>query len=961
MSDPIHFGPFRLDLRQGRLWRGEAAIPIRAKTFAVLQYLAERPGELVTKQELLDAVWHDVAVTEDMPRICVRELRRALGESARTARFIETERGRGYRFVIPAAGTEDEGFEPEATDRSVEMVGRASELARLRSHHERASAGQRANVWITGEGGIGKTTLLDSFLADLPNDASLLLGHGQCIEGRGEGEPYQPVLEAVAQWCRGARRDAVVEVLGTLAPTWLAELPWLAGDGAADGPADGLSRSGDRMLREFCVLIEALGREATVVLALEDLHWSDTPTIHLLSALAQRREPARLLVVATLRPADADATGHPAARLLAELERKRLCEEIAVASFDEPLVARLLARSFDDDDVAYRLAPVVTAQTGGNPFFVRAVSDHLVEEGVIERGDRSGSLAVEPDAIELRIPDGIRRMVEAELGRLDATTLEILEAASLVDGEFSSQQIEAALRADIEEIEATCDDLAHAGQLLSNTGEVAWPDGSAGASYAFRHTFYPSVLRERVGATRRRRLHERLGKRLEVGFAEAGDQVAAQLALHFEACGAVIQAVHWLERSAALATRRYASPEAEQLLSRAIGLLHRLPESEERSALELRLQLLLGPVVATQRGLADESVLGVFTRAVELCDDGDPAGLDAALVGLQVSSLMRGELASAVERGRAWLARAERGDPNGLVQARLTLGLILYFLGELTEARDLLERGAAAYSPERDRSKVTVYDVDLGVTAICYLAFTLWALGEPALAAERMAEAETLARELRHPNTIGLALTSAAWLLHHCRETDAALASSEAAVAFSTEHGPTYWLESARITHSWALIDAGRPEEGRNLILEVAASAETIRTHVADRYAAARLAEAMLALGDPHGALALLDPLLDPSRAPEERIYQSALHRLRGKVLLALDGREGEAERELGRAVETAAAQGARGFQLQAALDLARLQGSAEGLRSVVEAFDPALETVDLREARRLLRALEGA
>ena len=101
MSSEPHrlFPPFRLDLVNAQLWRGDQEIRLRRKTFDVLRYLADHPGQLVTKEALLDAVWAEVTVSDSMPAICVTELRKALGDEARIPRFIETVHRRGYRFI----------------------------------------------------------------------------------------------------------------------------------------------------------------------------------------------------------------------------------------------------------------------------------------------------------------------------------------------------------------------------------------------------------------------------------------------------------------------------------------------------------------------------------------------------------------------------------------------------------------------------------------------------------------------------------------------------------------------------------------------------------------------------------------------------------------------------------------------------------------------------------------------
>src|SRR5262245_39945436 len=100
----LFFFSFRLDVGNAQLWQGEYAVPLRRKTLALLQYLAEHAGQLVTKTQLFDALWSGVSVEEGALTICMAELRKALGDDARKPRFIETVHGRGYRF-LPAITT----------------------------------------------------------------------------------------------------------------------------------------------------------------------------------------------------------------------------------------------------------------------------------------------------------------------------------------------------------------------------------------------------------------------------------------------------------------------------------------------------------------------------------------------------------------------------------------------------------------------------------------------------------------------------------------------------------------------------------------------------------------------------------------------------------------------------------------------------------------------------------------
>src|SRR5262249_44972324 len=139
----MHFPPFRLDLAAGQLWRAARPVALRPKTFGVLHYLASRAGELVTKEELLDAVWASVAVTGDVVRISIGELRRALDDDPEAPRFIVTVHGRGYRFAARLADLPGEPPPGEPEVGGTSIVGREAELATLRQWLDDSRRGER--------------------------------------------------------------------------------------------------------------------------------------------------------------------------------------------------------------------------------------------------------------------------------------------------------------------------------------------------------------------------------------------------------------------------------------------------------------------------------------------------------------------------------------------------------------------------------------------------------------------------------------------------------------------------------------------------------------------------------------------------------------------------------------------------------------------------------------------------
>src|SRR5262245_31388461 len=204
------FGPFRLDVRDERLWRGRDVVPLRHKTFGVLHALVAQAGQLLTKEALFAGVWPETAVSDTVLTVAIRELRRVLGDQARRPRFIETVHGRGYRFIAPVTVVDPSSTRPQtagmpyqaqpgAVARPACFVGREGELAQLHQSFSRSLQGTRQVVFITGAAGMGKTALVDTFVAQVRAVATLWVGHGQCLAQYGPGEPYLPVLEALGR------------------------------------------------------------------------------------------------------------------------------------------------------------------------------------------------------------------------------------------------------------------------------------------------------------------------------------------------------------------------------------------------------------------------------------------------------------------------------------------------------------------------------------------------------------------------------------------------------------------------------------------------------------------------------------------------------------------------------------------------------------------------------------------
>ena len=235
-----------------------------------------------------------------------------------------------------------------------------------------------------GEPGAGKSALVDAFLAEAAAPGGAVAGVGQCVGHRGPGEPYMPVLEALGELARGPQAEAVQAALAQRAPTWLVELPWLLDESpdaeAVRHRAQGATRS--RMLREMLEALDAISAAAPVLLVLEDLHWADDSTLDLLDAVLRRRDPARLMVLGTFRPAG-EQGGAAIAALANDLCVRGAAESLPVGRLPEDAVAVYLRRRFPAGPLPDGLAAVLARRAGGNPLFMRNLVDHWLAEGVL--------------------------------------------------------------------------------------------------------------------------------------------------------------------------------------------------------------------------------------------------------------------------------------------------------------------------------------------------------------------------------------------------------------------------------------------------------------------------------------------------------------------------------------------------------------------------------------------------
>jgi DNA-binding winged helix-turn-helix (wHTH) protein/predicted ATPase len=889
------FGAFRFNTRTGQLWRDGSEVKLTPRAAAVLQMLVERAPEVVTKQELFDGVWGGMAVGDDSLTSCIHELRDAIGDDARYPRTIETRYRRGYRFIMPATRIVDQcraAAPPQVpVCKPSQLVGRLTHLQELGRAFDRAWSGQRQIVFVTGEPGIGKSSLTDFFLEQLQTTHAVRIAHGQCVDHHGIGEPYLPLIEALTRLAGGPDGTAVKRTISAQAPSWFAQMPslWTRSERSALEARGRATR--DRMMRELTLAVETIASEAPILLKLEDIHWSDASTLDWLAHVARRPEPARLMVLATFRPNDAAAAKADLGGLVTELALHGQCKQIALGPLGlEAIEIYLMARLGDNDGSARsrEMATLLLERTGGNPLFVVSIVNELAQP------DISGRTT---DAI-LSIPHDVRRFIDRQIDQLNESDRSLLTAASVIGREFTTAAVAAALEIDVEKVETRCAHLSRHGVFTDRSASVTWPDGTPAELYSFRHDLY----------------------RLDV--------IASQLAEHFERGNELAQAIPYHQRAAAKALRRSANKEAIGHLRRALDAIEHIEDEVERTRVEVELRVGLGAAFMANQGFGAPEVLEAYSRAEELCKRlGDRPDIFAALWGQWLFRWGRSEMDTAWRLCMKMLALAKKYDDSGLkLQAHHAAWATSFARGELAKVRAHAKAGLALYDAKNHQAMASSNgNHDAAICARYFSALSLALAGEEERARMMADTSLAAARRLDDPFSLALSLYFASVTAQVLDDVALAARHAEASRQMATEHDlamPRAWSTGVM---GWCAVETGDPAGGIALLTEAVTALEAAHSRHFMPYLLGLLSQAHMKVGHHADAMKAAEDGIALAAGGGERFYTAELHRLRGELLARRqDGHIQRAEASFQIAIELARDQGAIALENKAIASLRR-------------------------------------
>ncbi|MGI8735533.1 MAG: serine/threonine-protein kinase PknK [Pyrinomonadaceae bacterium] len=464
------------------------------------------------------------------------------------------------------------------------FVGRGPQLNRLEAILQQAIDGSGRVVFITGEPGIGKTSLSDEFLRRARTRfPGLSVSRGRCVEQYGTGEAYLPFLDAVGSLLEGPARERLATIMKTSAPTWCWQLPaaFSSTGGIETLQQETIGATKERMMREMGDALSLFATTSPVVLLLEDLHWADPSSVDLLRHLCQRISNQRLLIAGTFRPEDIERSNHPLKGLKAEMQAHKLCEEIPLDSFSPAHIQEYLNDLFAPHRFPPEFAIGIHEKTEGHPLFAMNLLQYLQERGDIAKTNEHWVLSRPLSEVELEAPESVRSMISRKVDALAEEERRTLQYASVEGQEFLSTVASRLLSVDEVDLEEMLARIEKNYRLVVIRGEEELPDGSLATRYRFAHALYQNFLYDGLVAKRRVMLHRQAGETLAQHYGRRAPQIAAQLALHFERGRDFPRAVEFLIHAGDNATALYGNAEAAEHYTRALSLAEKLPEDEQ--------------------------------------------------------------------------------------------------------------------------------------------------------------------------------------------------------------------------------------------------------------------------------------------------------------------------------------------------------------------------------------------
>lgn len=890
------------------------------------------------------------------------------------------------------------------------VVARERELEKLRQILDQVMARNGRIVFVTGEAGSGKTTLVTEF-ANRSQDyhKDLIVAGGNCNAHTGVGDPYHPFREILelltgdveARWSAGAISRDRARIIWNMIPFTLQTLvdagpdlvdTFISGQSLLDRASsfatdnsDSFARledilrlnKGDPIVRnqlqsdlfvQYSRVLQILSSRLPLILILDDLQWADVGSISLLFHLGRSLAGSRILIVGIFRPEEI-AMGragqrHPLEPVVNELQRLYGNVEVNVDQIEGYVYIDELLDS-EPNRISSQFREMLYGLTRGHPLFTIEVLRGMQERGDILKDEHG--LWVEGPALDWeKLPARVEAVIAERIARMDPELQATLRIASIEGETFTAEVVAKILARPKAEIlnQLSCE--LERKHRIVRAHSIQRINGMFLSSYRFCHFLVQKYLYNSMDEIERVYLHEEVGTVLKEIYAHQVESgvITPKLAYHFLEARNTEKAIYYLHQSGLRAMVMSAYQEAIVHLKKGLTVLAESQSPDLYAQLELLLTLDLSTALHHAKGSVDVEADRTALRALDLCEKvGNVSQLCKILATLSVYNYVKGENKLALGYTKRLLKLGEELQDSILVGvANWCLGIIYFVMGKYLLSRRHLEKSVLSYdSKEHYLPYVLLRGIDVGMSAMAYLACCLWALGYPDQAMKLSKEASRMMNDIDHAFTLADVLRYGICELHKQRRDGQALEEgAKELIRLSEDKYFSGWLATGKYCLGEAYILDGHYEKGISLIEDGVAREFSFGTKVGIPGPLCYLVEGYTRLGNFDQGLKVCNESLELIQKTDQHQWEPEHYRILAKLHL-LRGDEGGAEKALLKAIDLAHEMDGKSWELRAAIDIAHLwqsQGKAEEGRQLVKElyswFTEGFETPDLQEARKI-------
>ena len=697
-----------------------------------------------------------------------------------------------------------------------QVIGRESVLEDLTSALESVESGHGQFRCISGEAGMGKSTVTEAFLQQVRGrDSKCLVGNGRSSERHGGTSSYMPIVESLMELVNMDESGTIARQMAECAPTWYG----LVFPGIDDGNVvQGLrANTQGRMQHELGVLLGQVCSRQPVVICFDDFHWADVSTLDALVYLADRLDGLALFLIVSYRETELHQLEHPFLRARLGLRAHDSYREIVLQTWDQQQVSAVIESEFPENRFPEEFPVRVFERTEGHPLFVTELLRYLKDDYTIAREQEVWVLTVRIDQITEGLPGSVRSMVERKVSRIKEDDWRLLSAAAVQGQDFDSAVLATVVQKDIADIEEQLEPLESVHTMVRLIDEQEMPDGTLSTRYSFDHILYHDYLQSNLRPSRLVSLARSTADALSKFYRQQLDDVAAELAHLFAAAREPEKAADHYLAAASKTTSVFAYRESAAMATSGLDILASAPQSADRDRRELLLQLALGRSLCMTEGYGSYETMNCFARALELSKEVDDGEQNLDLVwSLWMAYTNTGNRGKSLELSdRLQTMVSDASDPVVFAAAHLAAGFASELAGNLRQAREHFQKviDVEMTSSSLDRASRFVADPLILARGNQLRLLVLMGLAKESEDRWRRNLALVDGGNL-DPRSIAGLLIEGAWYHAFNHRFEDALNLTERAIEISQKYDFFMEMQWATFVQSWANTQVGDVDQG---------------------------------------------------------------------------------------------------------------------------------------------------